>query len=253
MPRFVTLAPEEGGVVQCILGNATAKLCGCGFNLYDVPGAWTPIFVCCNWTTPISGFITIPVNFSCYDQIYFSSVFGNVCCTQCTSICVIPSSASYTASYEATCYCKCNQFRIQRYSECICNTSVASGNPGINGGSGTNGGSICAVLRPGPVCAAQYPGFMMDVTAIIGTASGQKRLISSNSGCINQGMCWPTDGPVPYEDLTGGFFNQIVVTGNNCCFTPKVHPSQSNVSGAFFGVWGRPKNTNLCNDGFQTE
>mgnify|MGYP003108624196 CR=1 FL=1 len=243
MSRFVQEA-TAAGVVADTSGTGSTIFCGDGSKLYDVRGTLTPIFVCCNWTTPINGYVDIDVNFSLYDCIVVRGTSTTHCCNQSAGVMVVPSNQCIDSCLCATCYCKCNLWYMHKYSGCNCNSSTGQGClcTGTMGcwnrvgywefmfkqGRGTYG------------CECSCTSQTIDVGIYFTSFSSSTRkdvMLSIGCRCFYPGF-WPTTQVSTMAQLPDKAFCKFVIRGSNFnCFTPLVCCT-CQVDGAFFGVWG---------------
>lgn len=243
MSRFIQVATASG-VSADTLGSGSTIFCGDGSKLYDVPGTLTPIFVCCNWTTPINGFVDIDINFSLYDCIIVKGTSTTHCCNQSAGVMVLPSNQCIDNCLCAQCYCYCNLFYTHAHSCGSCNCSFAEGClcTGTMGcwnrvgywkftfeqGRGTYG------------CDCQCKTQTFDASVYSTSYSFNNRkdvMVAHGMRCFYPGY-WPTQKVDDISQLPAQAFCKIVIRGSQFgCFTPLVCCTCT-VEGAFFGVWG---------------
>ena len=247
MSRFVQEATASG-VSADVLGNGTTIFCGTAEKMYNMPGAYTPIWVCCNWTTPISSQVDIPVNFSCYDEVKFIAQTGFNCNNACGGVMVLPSNSCVDAQLCPTCYCINSMWTAHTMESssmnvnqqgCVCTGAFTCWN---------KLGYVEVIMHQGRMthaCEENCKNAMitLDYRARSATSFEKIRRYMLQPSCrCYYPACWPLAAK-SYSSLNDDDLCKIVVRGGNpseVCFTPLICGT-CEVDGAFFGVWGIPK------------
>lgn len=262
MSRFVQVA-TAAGVTSDVLGTGTTTFCGNGEYLYDVPGAYTPIWVCCCWTTPIAGNVEIDVNFSLYDEVKFAvSGMSGYCCN-CQGLMVIPSNSNIDTCLSGTCYCCCNLWNVQTYSENTCNTTNQQGCLCTGAFTCWNRAGFAEFIFKGYQqtfaceCQCKTPLITAEIRAQSVTKYIQRQVsFNASCRCFYPGY-WPKGIYEDMDSLPATSFCKLVIRAECNCFTPLLcQNAQCDLDGAFFGVWGIPKsnpNVTAKSSVYQTE
>jgi len=264
MPRFIKVATSSGGPDN-VIGSPDKTVSGQGTLLYDVPGAWTPVQVCCNWDTPISGDIEFCFDPSKWDKLMVR-IHGYSTETEYCSIgraCVLPvNNDLYQAirgENSSDClrqdFCNvgmsCFPFKVLRLfegSSCCGFCSTISSFP-VPDGPSSDGPwtpkSVNFTFEKGGYsrfCSSCNPResrvFITTESTQIRNARGYTTLSSNYLG-----FYWPDDDTQDYSSDPSAF-TKILLTNNQCCFIPGVACCGSEIfftKGATFGLYGIPK------------
>jgi hypothetical protein len=242
MSRFVSEV-TSGGAAADILGTGSTVFCGDGSKLYDVPGAFTPIAVCCNWDTAIAEHIRIDVNFSCYDCIVVRYHGSHNCYNSTNRYFAHPSNSLIEGCNDGQYPMWCQNF----YTCGVCNLKNLCCRPYIPGcyfscQSHSFEVTMSADSTPSYVNTA-YSGIGLCTSATGLNGSMDKAMFSVTGDCAScyyQG-CWPT-APKSFASLAETDFCQIVLGNENCCLIPYLCCCSSYaLPQAMFGVWGIPR------------
>lgn len=245
MSRFVQEATASGATSD-VLGTGSTTFCGSGTQLYDVPGALTPIYVCCNWTTPISGLLDICVNFSLYDCLVVRGTSTTHCC-HIDGVMVVPSNACIDTLMCAQCYCGLNHWYSHQYSGHNCNIQQSQGclcTGNMRSWSQLSYWEFTFKYGQGVyscdcACKSQH----LSASIFYANHSNSKRYdvqAVHGNNCCYRGF-WPTETVDSIEKIPDLGFCKFVIRGSDYnCFTPLLCCT-CEVCGAFFGVWGSLK------------
>jgi hypothetical protein len=264
MSRFVSVVTPSG-VAADVSGTGSTIFCGDINKTFNVPGAFNPIFVCCDWTTPISGAIEIDVNFSCYDHLQFRGTFSNYG-SSCSCIMMMASNACIDAVFKHTasggfCYCDdTNHFSGVRLHGCNCQSNSARNFPHMDGGpNDCMLGSFVGDFFPyaGHSCCIncdnrKHSHIATQITLYGGNLnqssySFRQCIFSTcySSALSVQCYCgrWPPAAKA-FSSFNAPDFCKIVINEQICrCLTPRIRSSDSTnrytPEGTFFGLWGR--------------
>lgn len=262
MARFIkTVSP--GGVSTCVVGCTGATICGQGTYITNIPGTWTPISVCRDWTTPFCGNIAYAVNFSCYEMIKFEMVgSSNICECYFDNMYVNVMSCEYYLKSCGSNFCICNAWSrsysvpgsctasstipyINLIGACKCRHAMVNVcfSPG-------NHDAQCCKLGSGIFAHSQSTG------QYAGSYFEQWGLSHYNLLTCTICAAWPPHNcrVATAEELGCYYFSCIVIRNNYCCWTPYGCGSNCLLPGAYFGVWGIPRppldNPSLCSTYF---
>ena len=258
--KTVSAATAAGGQI-CQIGGPSATIEGCGAGIYDTPGAWTPIDVCCNWNTAFNGRMEFCFNPSCYDELrVMISPMSKICYNyshQVQFYALNRCMDQLRPQASGCCMCNCSEemYHGTFYGRSgCCNQSAVQGNPYAYVGCACGPGSLTITYckRASSVCTSNNEYGCMrpwaDVTATGGYGgNGMDRVMwHPYQSCCYKGIYWPE--PSSPKDYSGDeyAFTKIIVCAECCCFMPGAICTDgvpwSALPTAVYGIWGKVRN-----------
>lgn len=256
MGRYITCnAPVVAGSSACVLGNSTATLCGDGRNICNVGACsstgigcvWQPIEVCCCWNNTICGYKCFLYNFSCWSMIKiefngmarcdYDSCFKVL--ADSTNCDLISNPNVYVYTHRWSNYCG---FTCGPSCDIICiPTNCMSTN--------------CCTSRTGPMAVCLFPVSHGWTTATnsahIGGRWEHTGHASSDNACTMGSWspyCVASPGQICYPlccvtNCTGMNFNRLRIAVGCCFWSACAGGPGVPISGAYYGLWGMPRQT----------
>lgn len=261
MPRYIKEATATGGPSTPVVGSEESQIIGEGTGLYDVPGVWSPIYVCEGWDTPFEGPLEFCFNPSEYDELkVVLRGFSDLQNSCFTNLIVTPINNLIESSL-GTCYCICDVFNIT----CIC-AGTCDGN--YSRGTMDMGYFTSKIPAYTQICiykgsyidfgnlgnCSPTPNFVRPVLEGNGQGcndSYSKTIGHINSYCCFYGLYWPSE-PGDYTSDENAFTKINICLGSRNCFYPGATACcccvEGNTADSVIAFYGKKRYTTYPSD-----